>query len=121
MNELGTSNVSAAIFGNTHMAVILCDLSRRADSDWPITTRQVAAATGLADSLVRAVLLRLVVAGVLVPMPKTEGLRGRQFFDRVEGLTWWPTLVKLASSVADATPPTRLNTYGQTNLSELPR
>jgi hypothetical protein len=108
VNELGTPNVSAAIFGNSHMAVILTDLSQRADSDWPVTTRQVASATGLADSLVRAVLLRLVAAGALNPLPKTEGLRGRQFFDKA-GLAWWQTLVDLAGNVVSATPPTRPN------------
>jgi hypothetical protein len=120
VNELSTSNVSAAVFGNSHMAVILTDLSKRTDSDWPITTRQVAASTGVADSLVRAVLLRLVAAGVLNALPKTEGSRGRQFFDRA-GLTWWQTLIDLAESVANATPPTRPNAYGYADLSNLPR
>lgn len=122
MNELGTSNVSAAVFGNTHMAVILCNLGQRDDTnDWPVTTRRIAAATGLADSIVRAVLLRLVAAGVLVAMPKDGGLRGQQFFDRAPRLTWWSTLIELAKSVADATPPIRLDTYGPANLSESPR
>jgi hypothetical protein len=104
VNELGTPSVSASIFGNTHMAVILTDLSQRADSDWPITTRRVAVSTGLADSLVRPVLLRLVAAGALDPLPKTEGLRSQQFFDRRADLAWWQTLMDLARSVANATP-----------------
>lgn len=117
MNELDTPNVSASIFGNSHMAVILTDLSKRADSDWPITTRQVAASTGVADSLVRAILLRLVAAGALTALPKTEGSRGRQFFDRVENLAWWRTLIDLANSVADAAPPARTNPHGHVNAA----
>lgn len=119
MNELGIPNVSAALFGNSHMAVILTDLSRRADSDWPITTRQVAASTGLADSLVRPVLLRLVAAGALDQLPKTEGLRGRQYFDRAKP-KWWKTLIDLARSVASPAPVTQPGAPGGANLSESP-
>jgi len=115
VNEPGTPNVSAAIFGNSHMAVILTDLSNRAHSDWPITTRQVAASTGVADSLVRAVLLRLVAAGALNQLPKTEGSRGRQFFDRAD-VAWWQTLTDLARSVASALPPARPDAYGHASL-----
>jgi hypothetical protein len=115
VTDLGSANVSAALFGNSHMAVIVADLSQR--TTWPVTTRQIAASTGLADSLVRAVLLRLVAAGALTPLPKMEGSRGRQFFDRAHP-TWWSTFTALACSVASPLPVTQSEARGRTDLSD---
>lgn len=99
MAEATSITVSAAVFGNSHMANIVADLSRR--TQWPVTTRQVAASTGLADSLVRAVLFRLVAAEALNALPKMDGSRGKQFFDKANP-NWWVNLTALACSIAPA-------------------
>lgn len=75
-----TPLLSAAIFGNRHLATVLATAAAiEAEQAWT-TTRRVASRTGLADSVVRAVLLRLVDAGVVEPIPREGGARSEQFY-----------------------------------------
>lgn len=48
------------------------------------TTRMVASATGLADSVVRPILLRFADARILEKLPKLGGGRSAQYFQVVD-------------------------------------
>ena len=72
---------SAALFNNSHFAEVaarVADLSRAHGG--MVTTRMVASVSGLADSIVRPVLLRLVDAGVLGKLPRAGSGRSPQFY-----------------------------------------
>jgi predicted transcriptional regulator of viral defense system len=91
---------SAALFNNRHFAecaVYLLDASNSGAEF--VTVRQIAAASQLADSLVRPVLLRLVDAGVLEKLTRLGGGRSPQYYRVVDAqlLAW----VSLTTSVND--------------------
>lgn len=69
---------SAALFNNRYFAEVVLAILGRAEDDDFFTTRQIAAQTGLADSLVRPVLLRLCAAAVLERLPRMGGGRSPQ-------------------------------------------
>lgn len=65
-----------------------------------VTTRQVAAATGTSDSVVRPVMLRLTAAGLLSMLPKTGQANGPQLFAR-RNTARWDALVSLLDDLND--------------------
>ncbi|MEZ5097054.1 MAG: hypothetical protein R2731_13705 [Nocardioides sp.] len=89
---------SAALFNNRHFAECAAHLIEVSKSGAEfVTVRQIAAASQLADSLVRPVVLRLVDAGVLEKLPRLGGGRSPQYYRVVDAeiLNW----VSLAHSV----------------------
>ncbi|HRY11409.1 MAG TPA: hypothetical protein P5544_15690 [Candidatus Nanopelagicales bacterium] len=76
---------SFALFNNRHMADIARHALELADAgDGLFTTRLVAASTGLADSVVRPVMLRLVDAEILTRLPRLSTGRSAQYFSVVD-------------------------------------
>ncbi len=64
-----------------------------------ITTRAVAARTGMADSVVRPVMNRLVSAGALAAVPRVGGPRSSQYFT-IGRTSLWTTLLTLCTELA---------------------
>lgn len=72
---------SAALFNNRHFADVARAASTVAQSNGRmLTTRMVAAATGLSDSVVRPILLRLLEAEAIVRLPRAGGSRTAQYY-----------------------------------------
>ena len=68
--------MSAALFNNAAFTEVLVATHKiLAAGDEQVTTRQVAAATGRGDSVVRPVMNRLVAAGLLVDSGPSGGAR----------------------------------------------
>jgi len=103
---------SAALFNNRYFARVVEAINELAPSDEAFfTTRGVAAHTGLSDSTVRPVILRLADAELLSRLPRLGGPRGPQHF-RIEASPSWEAVVSLAlslssTSVADTPDQTR--------------
>ncbi|MFN8190979.1 MAG: hypothetical protein U0R78_11175 [Nocardioidaceae bacterium] len=85
---------SAALFNNRHFADCSAHLLEMSKSGAEfVTVRQIAAASQLADSLVRPVVLRLTGAGVLEKLPRLGGGRSPQYYRVVDaGLLAWASL-----------------------------
>jgi hypothetical protein len=80
--------VSASLFNNRYFTRVVQAVAEvGAAQDGLVTTRAVAAATGVSDSLVRPVILRLEAGRVLHRLPRA-GLRGAQYFSVVPGELW---------------------------------
>jgi hypothetical protein len=80
---------SAAIFGNRYFAEVVLAVDRlSAAGDAFVTTRIVASATALGDSLVRPVMLRLDAAGLIVPLPRIGGPRSTLNYQVTRGPLW---------------------------------
>jgi hypothetical protein len=76
---------SAALFNNRHFAECAQHLLEASKSGAEfVTVRQIAAASQLADSLVRPVMLRLVDAQVLDKLPRVGGGRSPQYYRLVD-------------------------------------
>lgn len=93
---------SSALFGNRCLAevvVAIVDLTCVA-GDGLVTVRMVAARTGLTDSLVRPVVKRLVVAGLLAPQPQ-DRLRGASYHKICPEDGVWDTLVRTCQLLHD--------------------
>jgi hypothetical protein len=87
---------SAALFNNRHFAECSAHLLEVSKSGVEfVTVRQIAAASQLADSLVRPVVLRLTDAGVLEKLPRLGGGRSPQYYRVVDaGLLAWASLAQ---------------------------
>lgn len=94
-------SVSAALFNNAAFTEVLASAHiLLAAPDGTVTTRQVAAATGRSDSVVRPVLLRLAAAGLLVDQGSTA-VRGPHPFTRGRP-DLWRELLGVVSVVSGA-------------------
>jgi len=72
---------SGAIFNNRYFVEVSgAVLEVVASRDGLVTTREVASRTGLADSLVRSVIVRLAEAGLLERLPRLGGGRSPQYY-----------------------------------------
>lgn len=80
-------SVSAALFNNAAFTEVLACAHILLAADGTVTTRQVAAATGRSDSVVRPVLLRLATAGLLIDQGSTA-VRGPRPFARGRPDLW---------------------------------
>lgn len=75
---------SVALYNNRYFAEVAeAVLSASRHGDDLVTTREIASTTGLADSLVRSVLVRLVEGDVLLKMPRLGGGRSPQHYQVV--------------------------------------
>jgi hypothetical protein len=92
---------SAALFNNSHVAEVVLQIAAltRHDAGEFVTTRKIAARTGLADSLVRPVVLRLEAAELLDRLPRLGGSRSEQFFTRATS-NQWTKLVQLCRALS---------------------
>ncbi|MGL5826774.1 MAG: hypothetical protein ACRCYU_18485 [Nocardioides sp.] len=91
---------SSAMFNNRYFAECAAHVVAVSNGGQDmITVRQVAARSGLADSLVRPVLLRLAEARVLEKLPRMGGGRSPQYYRvlDLELLRW----ASLSQSAAD--------------------
>lgn len=94
-------SVSAALFNNAAFSEVLASAHiLLAAPDGTVTTRQVAAAIGRSDSVVRPVLLRLVAAGLLVDEGSKAGRGPRPFARGRREL--WKELLRVVSVVSGA-------------------
>lgn len=93
---------SAALFNNSYYVDVVLQIAAlsRKPHDF-VTTRKIAAASGLSDSLVRPVVLRLEAAELLRRLPRMRGRRGEQHFARSTS-SGWINLVRLCRSLDDA-------------------
>lgn len=83
--------VSHDLFGNSAFVEVAESADRILYADGAggtVTTRQVAAATGSSDSVVRPVMLRLTAVGLLVALPKTGAANGPQPYARGDAEAW---------------------------------
>lgn len=83
--------VSHALFGNAAFAEAVASADRiltAAGDRGTVTTRQVAAATGASDSVIRPVMRRLADAGLLAPLPRTGPGNGPQPYARARPDAW---------------------------------
>lgn len=82
-----------ALFNNMAFAdvVMAADHLMTESADGTVTTRKVAAALGLSDSVVRPVMVRLVTAQLLDELPKVGAANGPRLFHRRNGDRWTAT------------------------------
>ncbi len=92
-------NRSAALFGNSAMLGVVLAVAELtpAPEDF-VTVRAIASRTGMSDSVVRPVMLRLAAAEMVQPLPKASGRRGPQYYQVVPGEVW-SSLVRLSHSL----------------------
>ena len=92
---------STAMFNNRAFVDVVLAINRIADQqDVFVTTRAIAANTGIVDSVVRPVMHRLVEAQALAAVPKTGGPRSTQYFT-VGRVSIWEALLTLCSELSD--------------------
>ncbi len=85
---------SAALFGNRYVAEVIAAIEVLAPTqEGVVTTRMVASKTQLSDSLVRPVMLRLEVVGLLAREERSGGPRSELRF-RVRDQTLWPAVTR---------------------------
>lgn len=110
LDHVGDSSVEArrarstALFNNSYVVDVVLHIATltRGNANEFITTRKIAASTGLGDSLVRPVMLRLEAAELLRRLPRMGGPRSEQFFLRA-ATNDWAALVRLCRAIT-ATP-----------------
>ncbi|WP_433955233.1 hypothetical protein [Janibacter indicus] len=88
----------AALFNNRLLAVVVVAIAGRDDSEF--TTRQLAKACGVADSLVRPVLRRLADAGMIQEHSRRGGVRGELLY-RIRDEEGWELLASLCQRLPD--------------------
>jgi hypothetical protein len=83
----GHAERSAALFNNRHLVAVVGAIAQvRGDSGF--TTRRIAVATKLPDSLVRPVIQRLLAAGMLEEIHRLPGSRGAKYFHAAKKTPW---------------------------------
>ena len=81
--------LSASLFNNCYYADVVLQIAALSlKPDHFVTTRKIAAASGIGDSLVRPVVLRLEAAGMLRRLPRMGGRRSEQHFARSTSAPW---------------------------------
>lgn len=80
---------SSAIFGNRYFVdVVLAVDHLSVDDHARVTMRMVASETTISDSLVRQVIERLHLAGLVTEQPRTGGRRSPRYFQVRRGPLW---------------------------------
>ena len=93
---------SAAIFGNRYFAEVVLAVDRlSATGDAFVTTRMVASETALGDSLVRPVMRRLDVAGLIAALPRTGGPRSTLNYQVMCGALWSAVVSACAETIRE--------------------
>jgi|SRR6266536_1575557 len=91
--------LSAALFGNRATVAVLVAIEQLTrEEEGFVTTRMVASATELGDSVVRPVMLRLHAAGVLYALPRAGGPRSTRYY-QVQRDDLWDALVAMCSAI----------------------
>jgi hypothetical protein len=104
--EEAVRELSAAIFGNRAIVAVVTAIEQLTRTgDRFVTTRMVASATELGDSLVRPVMLRLVAAGVISELPRTSGPRSTRYYHVQHGDLWDALRAMCSAITAGATEP----------------
>ena len=81
--------ISSSLFNNIYFAdVVLQIAALAATPDEFVTTRKIASACGLGDSVVRTVVVRLEAAEMLRRLPRMGGPRSEQNFARSVSAQW---------------------------------
>jgi hypothetical protein len=75
---------SALAFGNRYFASVVDAAARQHDRDDAFSVRRIARDLGVADSLVRSVVLRLAGLGIIDAVPRTGGSRSEQLYVLIE-------------------------------------
>lgn len=97
---------SAAVFGNRAVIEVVQAIERLATGSLgTVTTRSVASATRLSDSIVRPVMHRLDAAGAIKILPRGGGARSTRLFEVQRGPVW-KGLVELCDTLAADIEPT---------------
>lgn len=87
----------SALFNNRHLVAVVEAIADRKGAEF--STRQLAQSCGVADSLVRSVLQRLVGSDMIREHARRGGVRGELLY-RVEDLAGWELLVSLCQELA---------------------
>lgn len=87
----------SALFNNRHLVAVVEAIADRGGAEF--STRQLAQSCGLADSVVRSVLQRLVGADMIREHARRGGVRGELLY-RVRDLAGWELLVSLCQQLA---------------------
>ena len=87
----------SALFNNRHLVVVVEAIASRSQAEF--STRQLAQSCGLADSLVRAVLQRLLGAGIIQEHARRGGVRGELLY-KVQDRAGWDLLSSLCQQLA---------------------
>jgi hypothetical protein len=96
---------SAAIFGNRFFAEVVIAIDRLSGPhDTFVTTRRVANETGIGDSLVRPVMLRLRNAGLIAGLPREGGSRSTLLYQVRRGPLWAGVLAACIATIDDTVP-----------------
>lgn len=92
--------LSSSLFNNIYFADVVLQIAALASApDEFVTTRKIASACGLGDSVVRTVVVRLEAAEMLRRLPRMGGPRSEQNFSRSISAQW-DGLVALCGSLA---------------------
>ena len=86
----------SALFNNRHLVAVVAAIAGRAGADF--STRQLARSCGLADSVVRSVLQRLVGADLIHEHARRGGVRGELLY-RLQDRAGWDLLVSLCQKL----------------------
>jgi hypothetical protein len=94
---------STALFNNRHFAECAAHLLQVSGLGAEfVTVRKIAATSGLADSVVRPIILRLTDAGALERLPRLGGTRSPQYYRLVDTtLLTWVALREVVDEPAD--------------------
>ena len=87
----------SALFNNRHLVTVVEGIAERRGSEF--STRQLAQSCGLADSLVRSVLRRLISADMIREHTRRGGVRGELLY-QVRDPKGWRLLVSLCRELA---------------------
>lgn len=94
---------SAALFGNRFFADVVTAVGRLSGAeDAFVTTRRVATETGLSDSLVRPVMLRLRAVGLITDLPREGGSRSTLLYQVRRGPLWMAVLAACLATIDEA-------------------
>jgi len=93
---------SSAIFGNRYFVDVVLAVNHLSGDDHArVTMRMVASETTISDSLVRQVMERLRLAGLITEQPRTGGPRSPRYFQVRRGPLWVGVLDACAASSGD--------------------
>jgi hypothetical protein len=85
---------SSALFGNEKVVELVLEM----EGHLPTTAQMLSSRTGIAQNLVRAALLKLERAGVLMSLPRL-GSRSPLYFDVAPGPSGWSELAILCRQI----------------------
>lgn len=109
MSLRAVRRASAKLFGNEKLVEVVLALEM---SSRVATAQQLSERTGIAHSMVRDVLVRLLDAEVLIALPRASS-RAPQYYEAREESPVWPNLVSLARALTSAVASERAAAVGE--------